>query len=98
MGKKSASALRVPKTKCCVSSSRCGRCPIRLLAEGNLPDGYTVKKRRLVREPLVIGTKQGKKSKQSKKVAKLADRKITKSELEKAIKRTKRRRKAMRAA
>ena len=38
-----------PKTKCCVSSTRCGRCPIRMLKEGTLPDGYTVKKRKLVK-------------------------------------------------
>ena len=38
-----------PKTKCCVSKSRCGRCPIRMLKEGTLPDGYTVKKRKLVK-------------------------------------------------
>jgi hypothetical protein len=40
---------RVPKTKCCVSTSRCSRCPIRMLKEGTLPDGYAVKKRKLVR-------------------------------------------------
>jgi hypothetical protein len=38
-----------PKTECCVSKSRCGRCPIRMLKEGTLPDGYTVKKRKLVK-------------------------------------------------
>lgn len=38
-----------PKSKCCVSKSRCGRCPIRMLKEGTLPPGYTVKKRKLVR-------------------------------------------------
>ncbi len=38
-----------PKKKCCTSKPRCKRCPIRLLAEGKLPPGYTVKKRRLVR-------------------------------------------------
>jgi hypothetical protein len=40
---------RMPKKKCCVSSTRCKRCPIRMLKEGTLPDGYTVKKRRLVK-------------------------------------------------
>ena len=44
MGKK-----KLPKTECCVSKKRCGRCPIRMLKEGTLPDGYTVKKRKLVR-------------------------------------------------
>ncbi|WP_203338171.1 hypothetical protein [Nocardioides limicola] len=48
MAKKKTNAVQ-PKVKCCVSKSRCKRCPIRLLKEGNLPDGYTVKKRALVR-------------------------------------------------
>lgn len=39
---------RLPKPKCCVSSSRCQRCPIRMLKEGTLPEGLTVKKRSLV--------------------------------------------------
>lgn len=43
MGKK-----KLPKTECCVSKSRCSRCPIRMLKDGTLPDGYTVKKRKLV--------------------------------------------------
>ncbi len=38
----------MPKKKCCVSKPRCKRCPIRLLSEGRLPAGYTVKKRKLV--------------------------------------------------
>lgn len=38
-----------PKIECCVSRTRCGRCPIRMLKEGTLPEGYTVKKRKLVR-------------------------------------------------
>lgn len=38
-----------PKSKCCVSKSRCRRCPIRMLKEGTLPAGYTVKKRKLVK-------------------------------------------------
>ena len=40
---------KLPKRECCVSKSRCGRCPLRMLKEGSLPAGYTVKKRRLVR-------------------------------------------------
>ena len=40
---------KLPKTKCCVSRTRCERCPIRMLKEGTLPDGYTVKKRVLVK-------------------------------------------------
>ena len=39
----------MPKKKCCVSKTRCSRCPIRMLKEGTLPEGYTVKKRKLVK-------------------------------------------------
>ena len=39
----------LPKQKCCVSKDRCMRCPIRMLKEGTLPQGYTVKKRKLVK-------------------------------------------------
>ncbi|MGV3561903.1 MAG: hypothetical protein ACO1ON_01365 [Nocardioides sp.] len=52
MGKKKSSTkmvLKLPKTKCCESRKKCDRCPLRMLKEGTLPDGYTVKKRRLVR-------------------------------------------------
>jgi len=45
---KKASAAKRPKSKCCVSKDRCKRCPIRMLKEGTLPDGYTVHKRKLV--------------------------------------------------
>ena len=38
-----------PKKKCCVDKPRCKRCPLRMLAEGTLPVGYTVKKRKLVK-------------------------------------------------
>jgi hypothetical protein len=47
MGKKS-SAERLPKVKCCVSKDKCGRCPLRMLKEGTLPEEYAVKRRRLV--------------------------------------------------
>ena len=43
-----AKKVSLPKAKCCVSKSRCKRCPIRMLKEGTLPDGLTVKKRQLV--------------------------------------------------
>jgi len=33
-----------------VSKPRCGRCPLRMLAEGTLPEGYTVRKRKLVKD------------------------------------------------
>ena len=46
MGKgKKSKARKLPKTKCCVSKSKCGRCPLRMLKEGTLPDGFAVKKR-----------------------------------------------------
>ena len=38
-----------PKKKCCSDTPRCARCPIRMLAEGRLPAGYTVHKRRLTK-------------------------------------------------
>jgi hypothetical protein len=44
-----ASVKKRPKSECCVSRSRCKRCPIRMLKEGTLPDGYTVRKRKLVK-------------------------------------------------
>ena len=57
MGKSKALKKKgMPKSKCCVSKDRCKRCPIRMLKEGTLPDGYTVKKRKLVKN------KGGKKS------------------------------------
>jgi hypothetical protein len=40
---------KLPKLKCCESRSKCGRCPLRMLKEGTLPEGYTVKRRELVR-------------------------------------------------
>ena len=50
---------KLPKTECCVSKKRCDRCPIQMLKEGTLPDGLTVKKRKLV---LTDGGKVSKKS------------------------------------
>ena len=44
-----AKSGKLPKKKCCVDKPRCDRCPLRALAEGTLPAGYTVKKRRLVK-------------------------------------------------
>jgi hypothetical protein len=55
---KGAKVAKLPKTKCCVSKSKCGRCPLRMLKEGTLPEGYTVKRRELVR---VDGKKVSKK-------------------------------------
>ena len=39
----------LPKKKCCVSKDKCRRCPLLALRRGTLPDGYTVKKRKLVK-------------------------------------------------
>ncbi|MCK0111376.1 hypothetical protein MWU75_04405 [Ornithinimicrobium sp. F0845] len=50
-------AGRTPKKKCCASKPKCSRCPLRMLAEGTLPDGYTVRKRKLVK---LDGAKQKK--------------------------------------
>ncbi|WP_344046126.1 hypothetical protein [Nocardioides panacihumi] len=47
MGKKKQ-VKSLPKTECCVSKSRCSRCPLQMLKDGTLPAGYTVKKRKLV--------------------------------------------------
>ena len=41
--------VKKPKSKCCVKKPRCTRCPIRMMIEGTLPDGYTVRHRRLVK-------------------------------------------------
>ena len=40
---------KLPKKECCVATTKCNRCPLRMLKEGTLPDGYTVKKRKLVK-------------------------------------------------
>jgi hypothetical protein len=47
--KKHSKKAKLPKVKCCVSKSKCGRCPLRMLKDGTLPEGYTVKRRELVR-------------------------------------------------
>ena len=38
-----------PKNKCCSSKPACKRCPILMMKKGRLPEGYTVKKRKLVK-------------------------------------------------
>lgn len=53
---KASGLKRLPKVECCVSKDRCGRCPIRMLKEGTLPEGYTVRKRKLVRAEPRPGT------------------------------------------
>ncbi|CUR61523.1 conserved hypothetical protein [metagenome] len=64
-----AQVAKLPKKKCCVSSTKCGRCPLRMLKEGTLPPGYTVKKRKLVRVEVTAGANVGKKVKKGKKAA-----------------------------
>lgn len=46
---KKAKKAGMPKSKCCDDSPKCRRCPLRMLKEGTLPPGYTVKHRRLVK-------------------------------------------------
>ncbi|RNM11655.1 hypothetical protein [Nocardioides pocheonensis] len=65
MGKK----VLLPKTECCVSTTRCDRCPIRMLKDGTLPAGYGVRKRQLVR--LDADGKKARKIKKSDLVAAL---------------------------
>lgn len=38
----------LPKTECCGSKTRCQRCPILMLKQGTLPEGMTVRHRKLV--------------------------------------------------
>ena len=66
MGK--SNVAKLPKMKCCESRKKCGRCPLRMLKEGTLPEGYGVKKRVLVKvdpdAPDIV--RPGKKSKKDK--------------------------------
>lgn len=55
---KDGKVAKLPKKKCCVSTTKCNRCPLRMLKEGTLPEGYTVKKRKLVK----VGDKSTKKA------------------------------------
>lgn len=61
-GAKAGAKAKGPKKKCCVSKSRCKRCPIRMLREGTLPPGYAVKKRRLVKLDEKASKKSAKKA------------------------------------
>lgn len=59
-GTASAKVAKLPKKKCCVATKRCNRCPLRMLKEGTLPPGYTVKKRKLVKVTVIEkGAKKG---------------------------------------
>ena len=67
---KAVKVAKLPKKKCCVSSTKCNRCPLRMLKEGTLPAGYTVKKRKLVKiEVATTDGRRGKKGKGGKKAA-----------------------------
>lgn len=68
---KTAKVAKLPKKKCCVDTPKCNRCPLRMLQEGTLPSGYTVKKRKLVKVGKidVVAGKVGKKAKKAAKVA-----------------------------
>lgn len=48
-GKKGKAKVRFPKKKCCEKRTRCSRCPLRMLKEGTMPAGWTVRHRRLVK-------------------------------------------------
>ncbi len=64
--KASASTVaKLPKKKCCESTVRCQRCPLRMLKEGTLPEGYTVKKRKLVKVGTTPSCAPGKKQKKA---------------------------------
>ena len=77
-------ALKLPKTECCASKTRCARCPIRMLKDGDLPEGYSVHKRRLVRvdesgrrhkakkAKLEVAVKKAQKARAGKKAARAA--------------------------
>ena len=62
-------AVKLPKTECCVSKTRCDRCPIRMLKEGTLPAGYGVHQRKLVRLDADDRARKGVKVKKSELVA-----------------------------
>ena len=59
---KAGKVAKLPKKKCCVDTPKCNRCPLRMLQEGTLPAGYTVKKRKLVKVGAKTGKKSGKKT------------------------------------
>lgn len=58
VGKSKGTVAKLPKEKCCVSTTKCNRCPLRMLKEGTLPSGYTVKKRKLVKVSAKKGSKK----------------------------------------
>ena len=74
-------AFKLPKTKCCVSTTRCDRCPIRMLKEGTLPSGYGVHKRELVRVDACGKPLSKKAAKKQAKAAGVKPGKVKKAEL-----------------
>lgn len=44
-----ATTVKFPKKECCQKRIRCTRCPLRMLKEGTMPEGWTVRHRRLVK-------------------------------------------------
>ena len=60
---------KLPKKKCCESKSRCNRCPLRMLKEGTLPQGYTVHKRKLVTVEKAARVQAEKRAKKAGKAA-----------------------------
>jgi len=71
--KKKDVVAKLPKKKCCESKDRCNRCPLRMLKEGTLPEGYTVRHRKLVKvEAGPVTGKTGKKPGKDKKKSKAA--------------------------
>lgn len=62
-----------------MSKSRCNRCPIRMLKEGTLPDGYTVKRRKLVKTTPLVKTDK----KTAQKIVAKASKKSKKNKLAK---------------
>ena len=75
--KKKDVVAKLPKKKCCESKDRCNRCPLRMLKEGTLPEGYTVRHRKLVKvegEPVKVDlvATPGKKADKDRKKSKAA--------------------------
>ena len=64
-----STVAKLPKKKCCESKSACNRCPLRMLKEGTLPQGYTVRKRKLVTVEKAARVKAEKRAKKAGKAA-----------------------------
>jgi hypothetical protein len=66
---KSDKVAKLPKKKCCVTAPKCNRCPLRMLKEGTLPEGYTVHRRKLVKTAKSESGKREQGRKKNKKIA-----------------------------